>query len=50
MEVLELADIVVSNAFNNLFEGALFFIKIEPHITLQLLAPLIEFLLYTCLI
>ena len=43
MVVLELADIVVPNAFNNVFEGALFFIKIEPRITLQLLAPLIEF-------
>jgi hypothetical protein len=43
MVVLELADIFVSNAFNNVFEGALFFMKIEPRITLQLLAPLIEF-------
>jgi hypothetical protein len=43
MVVLESADIFVSNAFNNMFEGTLFFIKIEPYITLQLLAHLIEF-------
>ncbi|KAL3822134.1 hypothetical protein ACHAXA_011912 [Cyclostephanos tholiformis] len=40
---LELADIFVSNAFDNMFGGAPVFVKIEPRIALRLLAPLVEF-------